>query len=221
VRRRFSRHDSRIERDWCLSRDAGGLRKPEQTQSSSAEVPLDKGDLGHQRLPAKTVRQWCRRSSADFGSPRTIFHQIMGHCSHALKNLNPGVGARFGRMNRKIAHFRPHNLFLPPRTGSEPDGARWSGTIKKEAWVVAEAVNTFDVGRYRPKLLTSFPTRKRSCPRPLSSKQLIETLPNDTLNGRLENPPSTFACPDHSSGTSAARGLRERFRHRRVGPLRD
>jgi len=30
-----------------------------------------------------------RRISADFGSPSTIFHQIMGHCSHALKNLDP------------------------------------------------------------------------------------------------------------------------------------
>jgi len=79
--------------------DAGRLHKPEATQSSSAEVPLDKGDLGRQRLPAKAVRQGCRRSSADFGSARTIFHQIMGNCSHALKNLDPGVGARFRRMN--------------------------------------------------------------------------------------------------------------------------
>jgi len=100
VRRRFSRHDSRVQRDWCLSMDAGRQRKPEQTQSSSAEVPLDKGSLGRQRLPAKAVRPWCRRSSADFGSPRTISHQIMGHGSHALKNLDPGVGARFRRMNR-------------------------------------------------------------------------------------------------------------------------
>jgi len=99
VRRRFSRHDSRVQRDWCMSRDAGRLRKAEETQSSSAEVPLDKGYLGRQRLPANAVRQWCRRSSADFGSPRTIFHQIMGHWSHALKNLGPGVGARFRRMN--------------------------------------------------------------------------------------------------------------------------
>jgi len=30
-------------------------------------VPLDKGSLGRQRLPAKAVRPWCRRSSADFG----------------------------------------------------------------------------------------------------------------------------------------------------------
>jgi len=42
-----------------------------------------------------------RRISADFGSPRTIFHQIMGHCRHAWKNLDPGVGARFRRMNPK------------------------------------------------------------------------------------------------------------------------
>jgi len=41
-----------------------------------------------------------RRISADFGSPRTIFHQIIGHWSHALKNLDPGVGARFRRMNQ-------------------------------------------------------------------------------------------------------------------------
>jgi len=38
----------------------------------------------------------------DFGSPRTIFHQIMGHGSHAWKNLDPGVGARFRRMNHKL-----------------------------------------------------------------------------------------------------------------------
>jgi len=44
-----------------------------------------------------------RRISADFGSPSTIFHQIMGHCRHAWKNLDPGVGARFGRMNRKLS----------------------------------------------------------------------------------------------------------------------
>jgi len=50
--------------------DAGRLRKPERTQSSSAEVQLDKGSLGRQRLPAKAVRQWCRRSSADFGGFR-------------------------------------------------------------------------------------------------------------------------------------------------------
>jgi len=74
--------------------DAGRLRKPEQTQSNSAEVPLDKGSLGRQRLPAKAVRPWCRRSSADFGSPRTIFYQIIGHGRHALKNLDPRVGAR-------------------------------------------------------------------------------------------------------------------------------
>jgi len=42
-----------------------------------------------------------QRISADFGSPRTIFHQIMGHGSQALKNLDPGVGARLRRMNRK------------------------------------------------------------------------------------------------------------------------
>jgi len=40
-----------------------------------------------------------RRISADFGSPRTIFHQIMGHGRHAWKNLDPGVGARFRQMN--------------------------------------------------------------------------------------------------------------------------
>jgi len=90
--------------------DAGRLRKPEQTQSSSAEVPLDKGDLGRQRLPAKAVRQWCRRSSADFGSPRTIFHQIMGHGRHALRNLDPGIGARFGRMNLNPARTGLFNL---------------------------------------------------------------------------------------------------------------
>ena len=70
VRRRFSRHDSRVQRDWCLSMDAGGLGKPEETRSSSAEVPLDKGDLGRHRLPAKAVRPWCQRSSADFGGFR-------------------------------------------------------------------------------------------------------------------------------------------------------
>jgi len=96
--------------------DAGRLRTPEETQSSSVEVPLDKGYLGRQRLPAKAVRPWCRRSSADFGgfrrisadfgSPRTIFHQIMGHCSHALKNLDPRVGARFRRMNRKTRDLK-------------------------------------------------------------------------------------------------------------------
>jgi len=48
-----------------------------------------------------TVLGGFRRISADFGLPRTIFQQIMGHCSHALKNLDPGVGARFGRMNLK------------------------------------------------------------------------------------------------------------------------
>jgi len=83
-----------------MSMDAGRLCKPDETQSSSAEVPLDKGYLGRQRLLAKAVRQWCRRMSADFSSPRTIFHQIMGYGSHALKNLDLGVGARFGRMNR-------------------------------------------------------------------------------------------------------------------------
>jgi len=41
-----------------------------------------------------------RRISADFGSPRTIFHQIMGHWRHAWKNLDPGLGAHFRRMNR-------------------------------------------------------------------------------------------------------------------------
>jgi len=46
-----------------------------------------------------------RRISADFGSPRTIFHQIMGHGSHAWKNLDPGVGAHFRRMNRKLGRF--------------------------------------------------------------------------------------------------------------------
>jgi len=28
----------------------------------------------------------------------------MGHCSHALKNLDPGVGARFRRMNQQNDH---------------------------------------------------------------------------------------------------------------------
>jgi len=108
VRRRFSRHDSRVQRDWCMSLDAGRLRKPAETQSSSAEVPLDKGSLGRQRLPAKAVRPWCRRSSADFGSPRTILHQIIGHWSHALRNLDPGVGVRFRRMNRKLGTGKFH-----------------------------------------------------------------------------------------------------------------
>jgi len=90
-----------VQRYWCMSMDAVRLFKPDETQSSSAEVPLDKGSLGRQRLPAKPVRPWCRRSSADFGLPRTIFHQIMGHWSHALKNLDPGVCARFRRMNQK------------------------------------------------------------------------------------------------------------------------
>jgi len=85
-----------------MSMDAGRQCEPEEAQSSSAEVPLDKGDLGRQRLAAKAVRQWCRRSSADFGSPRTIFHRIMGHWSHALKNIGPGVCASFRRMNRNF-----------------------------------------------------------------------------------------------------------------------
>jgi len=114
VRRRFSRHDCSVQRDWGMRRDAGRLCKPEETQSSSAEVPLDKGYLGRQRLPAKAVRPWWRRSSADFGSPRTIFHQITGHWRHALKNLDPGVGARFGRMNHKYlkqAYQPPSDYF--------------------------------------------------------------------------------------------------------------
>ena len=98
-------------------------------------MPLDKGDLGRQRLPAKAVRQCCRRSSADFGSPRTIFHQIMGHWSHALKNLDPGVGARFRRMNpndrqvplspRLLTELRAYWLTRKPKRflfpGSQPD----------------------------------------------------------------------------------------------------
>jgi len=47
-----------------------------------------------------TVLGGFRRISADFGSARTIFHQIMGYGRHALKNLDPGVGAHFGRMNQ-------------------------------------------------------------------------------------------------------------------------
>jgi len=54
-----------------------------------------------------------RRISADFGSPRTIFHRIIGHGSHALKNLDPGVGTRFRRMNRKTSKRRPE-----PRCGN-------------------------------------------------------------------------------------------------------
>jgi len=64
-------------------------------------VPLDKGYLGRQRLPAKAGAHGAdgpRRISVDFGSPRTIFHQIMGHWRHALKNLDPGVGERFRQM---------------------------------------------------------------------------------------------------------------------------
>jgi len=49
---------------------------------------------------APTVLGGFRRISANFGSPRTISYQIMGHGSHALKNLDPGVGARFRRMSR-------------------------------------------------------------------------------------------------------------------------
>jgi len=91
-----------FQRDWCLRMDAGGLGKPEETQSSSAEVPLDKGDLGRLVFLQKRCANGAdgpRRISADFGSPRTIFHQIMGHGSHALKNLDPGLGARLRRMN--------------------------------------------------------------------------------------------------------------------------
>jgi len=86
-------------------------------RTSSAEVPLDKGDLGRQRLPAKAVRPWCRRSSADFGSPRTIFHQIIGHGRHALKNLGPGFCARFRRMNHVSLVQRPD---LQARFSSDP-----------------------------------------------------------------------------------------------------
>jgi len=107
-----------------MSLDAGRLRKPEETQSSFAEVQLDKGDLGRQRLPAKAVRQWCRRSSADFGSPSTIFHQIMGHCSHALKNLDPGLCTRFRRMNPYFADgpnvTRISQIMLEQQMGSDP-----------------------------------------------------------------------------------------------------
>jgi len=104
-----------VQRDWCMSMDAGGLRKPEETQSSSAEVQLTRDLSVASVFLQKRCANGCRRSSADFGSSRTIFHQIMGHGSHALKNLDPGVGERFRRMNRVqpritcIGH-EPHEL---------------------------------------------------------------------------------------------------------------
>jgi len=52
-----------------------------------------------------TVLGEFRRISANFGSPRTISYQIIGHGRHALKNLDPGVGARFGRMSNSKQLF--------------------------------------------------------------------------------------------------------------------
>jgi len=64
------------------------------------------------------MRPWCRRSSADFGSPKTIFHQIIGHWSHALKNLDAGVGARFRRMNRQLLAMNNRLQHRSPRSDS-------------------------------------------------------------------------------------------------------
>jgi len=53
---------------------------------------------GRQRLPAKACAHGAFRSSADFGgfgSPRRFSHQIIDHCSHALKNLDSQGLARF------------------------------------------------------------------------------------------------------------------------------
>jgi len=69
----------------------------EETQSSSAEVPLDKGDLGRQRFLQKAVRQGADVLSGFSVPPRTIFHQ--NHWITAampLKNLDSwGSGATF------------------------------------------------------------------------------------------------------------------------------
>jgi len=63
----------------------------------SAEVPLDKGYLGRQRLPCKSgapMVPTSRRISADFGHRGTIFHQNhLDHWSHAFEKTSiPGVG---------------------------------------------------------------------------------------------------------------------------------
>jgi len=84
--RRFSRHDLRVQRDWCLSRDAGGVRKPDKTQSSSAEVPSTRDLSGRQRFPAKSGA--ANGAVSAFRSPRTIFIQIMGHGSLAFEKTS-------------------------------------------------------------------------------------------------------------------------------------
>ena len=99
MRRRFSRHDCSVQRDWCLSMDAGRLpsrknrNRALQRCHSTREISVASVFL------QKRCDNGRQRSSADFGSPRTISHQIMGHGRHALKNLDPGVGARFRRVN--------------------------------------------------------------------------------------------------------------------------
>jgi len=65
-------------------------------------VPLEQGILGRQRLPGKSGApnggdgpQRFRFAKDEFSSN----HWTPGR--HALKNLDPGVGARFDRMNHK------------------------------------------------------------------------------------------------------------------------
>jgi len=74
--------------------DAEDNASRKNAQSSSAEVPLEQGILGRQRLPAKR----CAHGATVLGGfPRisvhrgTIFHQSL-ELRHALKNLDPGVG---------------------------------------------------------------------------------------------------------------------------------
>jgi len=106
VRRRFSRHDCQCPTDLVAWYECqlDYLSRTKTPQSSSAEVPLDKGSLGRQRLPAKTGA--CAHGAtvlgAIFGLPRDDFSfKIMGHWSHALKKPRSWVCARFRRIEPK------------------------------------------------------------------------------------------------------------------------
>jgi len=95
-----------------------------------------------------------RRISADFGSPGTIFHQIVEHGRHALKNLDPGVGARFRRMNQyPCAGFRLLRLRVIF------DDKKWHQVYWRKSMVTTVAVSRISgVTRSRTLLLTRFRT---------------------------------------------------------------
>src|SRR6056297_4237878 len=125
------------------------LTVPGETESSSAELQLDKGYLGRPSANrAAGPRRTCVRRGLFFQKPS-------GHRSHPSENLRPGTGARFGRMSHCFRHAPVSKGFRRDDTPNEssPATIRCQGD-EKQTWRPAGKISPLK-SRARDRIGTS------------------------------------------------------------------